>query len=135
MAQRGEIAPQPARTAEKIEPLSVPSIPDVRQAPQDDRQKTDFNLNKAQNLIDEYQREEKSGFQLGDEKKGKSTSEQDLAGKSRDKKSAEDDDNYDEDFDEIEEDLPEGGNDDYVDDQVARSANNVGGSGQGITVS
>ena len=58
-----------------------------------------------------------------------------MVGKSRDKKSAEDDDNYDEDFDEIEEDLPEGGNDDYADDQVARSANNVGGSGQGITVS
>lgn len=60
-----------------------------------------------------------------------------LGGKSRDKKSAEDDlDNYDEDFDDdIEEDLPEGHNDDaYEQDGVARSTN-IGGSGQGITVS
>lgn len=61
----------------------------------------------------------------------------DLATKSRDKKSADDDiDNYDEDFDDIEEDLPEGHNEDvYEQDGVGRSANNIGGSGQGITVS
>jgi hypothetical protein len=59
-----------------------------------------------------------------------------LGAKSRDRKSADDDiDNYDEDFDEIEEDLPEGNNDEaYEQDGIARSTN-IGGSGQGITVS
>lgn len=60
-----------------------------------------------------------------------------MGAKSRDRKSADDDiDNYDEDFDDdIEEDLPEGQNDEaYEQDGVARSTN-IGGSGQGITVS
>lgn len=60
-----------------------------------------------------------------------------MGAKSRDRKSADDDiDNYDEDFDDdIEEDLPEGQNDEaYEQDGVARSTN-IGGSGQGLTVS
>ena len=89
-----------------------------------------MHLNKAQNLLEELQREEKSGFKIADNSK-KSESKESENGKSRHKKSAEDDiDNYDEDFDdEIEEDLPEGQNEDpYEQDGIARSTN-VGGSG------
>jgi hypothetical protein len=92
------------------------------------KQKTDMHLNKAEDLLKEVMREEKSGFKLDSDKK----TQQPAASQSKDKKPVEDD-AYDEDFDEIEEDLPEGHNDDDQ-DAVARSAN-VAGSGQGITVS
>lgn len=85
------------------------------------KEKTGMHLNKAEDLLKEVMREEKSGFKLDSQKK------------TAEKKPAEDD-AYDEDFDEIEEDLPEGTNEDDH-DAVGRSANNVAGSGQGITVS
>jgi hypothetical protein len=78
-------------------------------------------------------REEKSGFQIG--KKTSDNKVQELAGKSRDKKTLSDDDMYDEDFDEeIEEDLPKGNNYAEEHDQAAYS-NHIGASGQAITVS
>ena len=47
---------------DKIEPLAVPSMP--KAATKDTKQKemTNLHLNKAQNLLEELQREEKSGF-------------------------------------------------------------------------
>lgn len=94
-------------------------------------------------------REEKSGFNLGDNS-DKQDSDFDLedddvkkanqfnSRQGISKEEADDDANYDDDFDDdIEEDLPADQHEglDEVDDLNARSANNVAGSGQGITVS
>ena len=128
------------KTAEKIEPLSIQSFPKEQQK-HDEKKKneTDLHLNKAQNLLEELQREEKSGFKIDGKNDGKKSDKDvhkgfDLESKSRDKKSAEED-AYDEDFDdEIEEDLPEGNNEDAFDQEGARSTY-IANSGQGITVS
>lgn len=99
------------------------SVPKSTSKPNDSasKEKTDLHLNRAENLLKEVMHEQKSGFSLD---KAKPVI--------NDKKPA-DEDAYEEDFDDIEEDLPQ--NDDaYDQDAVARSAN-VDKSGQGITVS
>ena len=114
---------------------------------------TDKHLAKANNLLAELDREEKSGFNLGeksrdddfdmgasDKKKGESKKSGGLGamnlngGLSKDDPS---DGNYDDDFDDdIEEDLPVDQVDPMEDaDLNARSGNQIAGSGQGITVS
>lgn len=68
MIQGGDFsaAPQPGAKADKqIEPLSMQSLPEVTNlVKHEDRlnKDTDLHLSQAQNLIDEYAREERSGF-------------------------------------------------------------------------
>ena len=109
---------------------------------------TDKHLAKANNLLAELDREEKSGFNLRESHdddfdmgmSGKKDSSMKKAGgltNLNGGNSKESDNNYDDDFDDdIEEDLPAEQNDVLMDDADlnARSAN-VAGSGQGITVS
>ena len=127
MLQSGGSAPKPAsanisREEKKIEPLSMQSVPKAlpNKQMESSKQKTDMHLNRAEDLLKEVMREEKSGFKLDSDKKAQPSA--------LDKKPTEDD-AYEEDFDEIEEDLPDGHNDDaYDQDAVGRSAN-VAGSG------
>ena len=110
---------------------------------------TGQHLAKANNLLAELEEEDKQGYNLRDShdddfdmglddnsKKNKGGFNDLKGGISKEEPSNDIGDNYDDDFDdEIEEDLPE--QNDVVDDTDlnARSANNVAGSGQGITVS
>ena len=142
-----------------VEPLSFKGVPENSMAnvkggrPADS---TDKHLAKANNLLAELDREEKSGFNLreshddddfdmGMSGKQDSSMKKDggrLGGLTNlnggiSKESDNMGDNYDDDFDDdIEEDLPADQNDPLMDDADlnARSAN-VAGSGQGITVS
>lgn len=107
------------------------------------------HLAKANNLLAEIDRED--GFNLRDshdndfdmglpsdskEKEGTKSNNNLNGGVSKEKPSDDIGDNYDDDFDDdIEEDLPAEQNDYDDADLNARSANNVAGSGQGITVS
>ena len=143
MLQSGNFnsAPKPAeKPVEKLEPISMPNV-SQKAAKVEDTKKTDMHLNKAQNLLEELQREEKSGFKLNNDSKKNQVIDMGKAGKDTGaksgthKKSADDFDNYEEDFDDIEEDLPEGHNDDYNEQDKATHSANIGGSGQGITVS
>ena len=145
----------------QIEPLSFKGMPDNNSKAQANvkggrpADSTDKHLAKANNLLAELDREEKSGFNLRESHddddfdmgmSGKKDSS--MKGKAgglggminlnggNSKESDNIGDNYDDDFDDdIEEDLPEQ-NDPLMDDADlnARSAN-VAGSGQGITVS
>ena len=83
-------------------------------------------MKKANNLLEELQREEKSGYNLKKDEPAKTTP----------KKTTESDlsaDNYEDDFDEdIEEDIPDDGG---SDDPCTKSGNIAGSQGYGITVS
>ena len=140
----------------RVEPPASISIADnlhSKPAPSKDRQApphtTDQHLAKANNLLAELDREEKSGFNLrdsqdddfdmgmSDKKKGVDGKKGGLAGLnlnggiSKDKSSENIGDGYDDDFeDDIPEDLPEQVDPMLEDaDLNARSANNVAGSG------
>ena len=138
-----------------IAPLSFKGLPEEQKAskaaPTTDN--THSHLAKANNLLAELDREEKSGFNLGQshdddfdmDKSGKKSGSKKAGGLGGmqlnggiSKESDNIGDNYDDDFDDddIEEDLPVDQNDPLMDDADlnARSAN-VAGSGQGITVS
>ncbi len=138
----------------KIEPLSFKGLPEEQKAskgaPTTDN--THSHLAKANNLLAELDREEKSGFNLGQSqeddfdmnKSGKKSGSKKAGGLGGmnlnggiSKDSDNIGDNYHDDFDDdIEEDLPVDQHDPLMDDADlnARSAN-VAGSGQGITVS
>ena len=156
-ASKGGAAGFMKSDVKKIEPLSYKGLPEEQKAskaaPSDN---THSHLAKANNLLAELDREEKSGFNLGQShdddfdmsKYGKksgsnkkagglSAMQQQLNGGNSKESNDNIGDNYDDDFDDdIEEDLPVDANDPLMDDADlnARSAN-VAGSGQGITVS
>lgn len=97
---------------------------------------TEKNLAKATDLLADLDREEKSGFNLGDRKE--SNEESDMGGALGQKKNSKDtDDNnpdaYDDDFeDDIEEDLPEEQPHDILADADGAAAS---GGNMGVTVS
>ena len=139
----------------KVEPLSFQGLPEEKtKAAPKAKGDTASHLTKANNLLAELDREEKSGFNLreshdddfdmGDSGKKKSDSKKagGLGGMNLNggisKESGDINDNYDDDFDDdIEEDIAADQVDPLMDDADlnARSGNNVHGSGQGITVS
>ena len=135
----------------KIEPLSMGKLPPEKKL-ELDNSKTESRLAKGENLLKELERENRSGFQLGESNR---SSEEEFKGKLIGKKggleaqmeaemhkvSSNDaiGDNYDDDFDDddIEEDLPADANEEVqIDDgSGARNPAAVSGSGHGITVS
>ena len=116
-----------------------------------------MHLAKGQNLLQELEQENKSGFQLGESNRSSDNEDRIQIKGNLDKKGGlaalgaglnkqgSDDaigDNYDDDFDDdIEEDLPADGRDDddlQIEDEGIANRNQPGaasGSGQGITVS
>jgi len=109
---------------------------------QEDRGQTKEHLAKANDLLEEMQREETSGYNLkqdaDSDKKLSPVSQQPAKQKKAKTPTPENSDgiqdNYEDDFDEIEEDLPQSDVEQEAADDAVKSGN-VAGSGHGITAS
>lgn len=125
----------------RIAPLSIGEgiLPPTKKSPAPD-DKTGQHLDKANSLLDELSREERSGFKaeiggIGGASMGSSNLDQSAKNKSlKHKKSASDieEDNYDDDF--IEEDLAGDDRDDIEESGNLQAMHKIGDS-HGITVS